>query len=96
MHCFLWCKGLYPRLYPELSEFMGLNLSEDALQQVLSLPFSDQSSGVRVQGVVYAVCVCVNEREREHLQKCMDLLHFVGCECHVSWFVLGECSYNWG
>ncbi|XP_076147406.1 syntenin-1 [Alosa pseudoharengus] len=39
-------EGLYPRLYPELSEFMGLNLSEDALQQVLSLPSSDQSSGV--------------------------------------------------
>lgn len=34
--------SLYPRLYPELSEFMGLNLSEDALQQVLSYPASVQ------------------------------------------------------
>ncbi|KAL2085295.1 hypothetical protein ACEWY4_018615 [Coilia grayii] len=38
-------ESLYPRLYPQLSEFMGLNLSEDALQKVLSLPSSDQSSG---------------------------------------------------
>ncbi|XP_048865918.1 syntenin-1 isoform X2 [Brienomyrus brachyistius] len=36
--------GLYPRLYPELSDFMGLNLAEDALRQALSsLPAADCS-----------------------------------------------------
>ncbi|XP_063062651.1 syntenin-1 [Engraulis encrasicolus] len=39
-------EGLYPRLYPQLSEFMGLNLSEEALQHVLALPSSGQCSDV--------------------------------------------------
>ncbi|XP_023673985.1 syntenin-1 isoform X1 [Paramormyrops kingsleyae] len=39
--------GLYPRLYPELSDFMGLNLTEDALRQALSpLPAADCSGQV--------------------------------------------------
>ncbi|XP_048865917.1 syntenin-1 isoform X1 [Brienomyrus brachyistius] len=39
--------GLYPRLYPELSDFMGLNLAEDALRQALSsLPAADCSGQV--------------------------------------------------
>ncbi|XP_015209174.2 syntenin-1 isoform X1 [Lepisosteus oculatus] len=36
--------GLYPKLYPELSEFMGLNLSDDALCQNLSVVPSEVSS----------------------------------------------------
>ncbi|XP_041736198.1 syntenin-1 [Coregonus clupeaformis] len=37
--------GLYPKLYPELSEFMGLNLSEDALRQALSVVPAEYYSG---------------------------------------------------
>ncbi|KAL4635222.1 syntenin-1 isoform X1 [Arapaima gigas] len=36
------CSGLYPKLYPELSEFMGLNLTEDALRQACAaVPMGD-------------------------------------------------------
>ncbi|XP_038852905.1 syntenin-1 isoform X3 [Salvelinus namaycush] len=37
---------LYPKLYPELSEFMGLNLSEDALRQALSMVPAEDYSGL--------------------------------------------------
>ncbi|XP_018599817.2 syntenin-1 isoform X1 [Scleropages formosus] len=39
--------GLYPKLYPELTEFMGLNLTEDALRQALAtVPTGDYSGQV--------------------------------------------------
>ncbi|XP_028823458.1 syntenin-1 isoform X2 [Denticeps clupeoides] len=49
--------GLYPRLYPELTEFMGLNLSDEALQRVLAVPSVEKASGavaVQSPGMTWA------------------------------------------
>ncbi|KAG5850249.1 syntenin-1 [Anguilla anguilla] len=37
--------GLYPRLYPELTEFMGLSLTEEAVQQAFSVVPAEDYSG---------------------------------------------------
>ncbi|KAJ8010130.1 hypothetical protein DPEC_G00071790 [Dallia pectoralis] len=41
--------GLYPKLYPELTEFMGLNLGEDTHRQALSLIPAEELSGAIAQ-----------------------------------------------
>lgn len=43
-------KGLYPRLYPELSEFMGLSLEEEEIQKNVSLLPQSQSARQLARG----------------------------------------------
>lgn len=38
--------GLYPRLYPELSQYMGLSLSDEEVQQNLAVAAPAQPQGV--------------------------------------------------
>lgn len=47
--CFLSCFspiGLYPRLYPELSQYMGLSLNEEEVQRNLAVAAAAQPQGV--------------------------------------------------
>lgn len=45
---FLVCVGLYPRLYPELSQYMGLSLNEEEVQRNLPVAAAGQPQGVGI------------------------------------------------
>jgi len=38
--------GLYPKLYPELSQYMGLSLNEEEVQRNLAVAAAAQPQGV--------------------------------------------------
>lgn len=47
--------ALYPRLYPELSQYMGLNLNDEEIQRNMSLVAASDQTVARPSGVNYMV-----------------------------------------
>ncbi|GCB71706.1 syntenin-1-like [Scyliorhinus torazame] len=47
--------GLYPRLYPELSQFMGLNLNEEEIQKNMAMVAVPQQTVARPSSINYMV-----------------------------------------
>ncbi|XP_062920043.1 syntenin-1-like [Mobula hypostoma] len=47
--------ALYPRLYPELSQYMGLNLNDEEIQKNMSLVAASDQTVARPSGVNYMV-----------------------------------------
>lgn len=47
--------ALYPRLYPELSQYMGLNLKDEEIQKNMSLVAASDQTVARPSGVNYMV-----------------------------------------
>lgn len=47
----LFSVGLYPRLYPELSQYMGLSLSEEEIHRNLAVVPTADSQGVSISQV---------------------------------------------
>ncbi|XP_072898021.1 syntenin-1 [Hemitrygon akajei] len=47
--------ALYPRLYPELSQYMGLNLNDEEIQRNMSLVAASDQTVARPSGVNYVV-----------------------------------------
>lgn len=47
--------GLYPRLYPELSQYMGLNLNEEEIQKNMAMVAVPEQTVARPSGINYMV-----------------------------------------